>query len=283
MLQITGPHDPPPEKSGGANPLETKLAALIGALRQAARKTGVDADGPLGPLLHALILVLEWLGAALAELRKITIDYGKQMLSRSEAERAAHEVAALRLRTQMEADKTRILRDFGAAIAGDFDREIVRRVRLAAINSGLAAAAVLVVSISASIAVGYRLGRANAEASIHETESHLQFAFKNGLPGASDWAGLMAWNDITYALEQCRTRPDLAAVQHDRRACNVPLWIEEDQGGPDVVVNDVVARVSQIQREAEERLRAAQVRGHAETAPSSTNRGSQSERSKLSH
>ena len=266
MLQITEPDDPPPEESGGGNPLEIKLAALIGALRQAARKTGVDTDVPLGPLLHALILVLEWLGAALAELRKITIDYGKQMLSRSEAERAAHEAAVLRLRTQMEADKTRVLRDLGAAIADNFNREIVRRVRLAAINSGLAAAAVLVISISASVAVGYHWGRAGAEAAIHETESRLQFAFKNGLLGASDWAGLMAWNDITYALEQCRTRPDLAAVKHDRHACNVPLWIEEDQGGPNVVMNDVEARVSEIQREAEERVLAAQLREQAEGA-----------------
>ena len=56
----------------------------------------------------------------------------------------------------------------------------------------------------------------------------------------------MAWNDITYALELCRTRPDLAAVQHDRRACNVPLWIEEDQGGPDAVLDDIEARAEPI-------------------------------------
>ena len=241
---------PPPEKSGGASSLQTRLAVLIDELRQAARKTGVEVDGPLGPVLSALVLILEWLGACVAELRAITIEYGSQALQRRQADKAADEAAILRLQTQIEAARTKFIRDYGDAIIASVNELAVRRMRLVARNSGLIAAAVLTASIAASLGVGYRWGRANAEASIHETEGRLIAAFRYGVSGASNWVGLMSWNDINYALELCRRRPDLAATQHGRRACKVPLWIEPDQGAPDAVLDDILGEARQMQEQA---------------------------------
>ena len=248
---------PPPEKSGGGSSMQTRLAALIDEMRQAARKTGVDADGPLGPVLKALILILEWLGACVAELRAITVEYGSQALQRRQADRAADEAATTRLQTQMEAAKVAIVHDFRADITRDFEKLTVGRVRTEVWKISLIAAAVLAASIAASLSVGYRWGGANAEASIHETEGRLVAAFRYGMIGASNWVGLMSWNDINHALEQCRTRPDLAAIQHDRHACNVPLWIEPDEGAPDAVLNDFISEAHQLQ----EQLRAPEPQG----------------------
>ncbi|HVB89637.1 MAG TPA: hypothetical protein VND97_05500 [Beijerinckiaceae bacterium] len=241
---------PPPEKSGGASSLQTRLAALIDEMRRAARKTGVDVDGPLGPVLSAFILILEWLGGCIAELRSISLEYGSQTLQRLQAVRAADEAATTRMQTQMEAAKVRILHDFRYDIAKDFDKLTADRVRAEIWKTSLIAAFVLVASSAACFAVGYRWGRASAETSIHETEGRLMAAFRYGVNGASYWVGLMSWNNIDYALELCRTRPDLAATQHGRRACNVPLWIEPDRGAPDAVVNDLMSETRQLQEQA---------------------------------
>ncbi len=241
---------PPPEKSGGASFLQTKLAALVDEIRRAGHEYGLESDDPFNPVLKALILVLEWLGACVAELRRITVEYGSQALQRRQADRAADEAAILRLQTQIEATRTKFIRDYGDAIIASVNELAVRRMRLVARNSGLIAAAVLTASIAASLGVGYRWGRVNAEASIHETESRLIAAFKDGLPGASYWVGLMSWNNIDYALQLCRTRPDLASTEHGRRACKVPLWIEPDQGAPDAVLDDIISETRQLQKRA---------------------------------
>ena len=261
---------PPPEKSGGTSSLQTKLAALIDELRRAAQKTGVDVDGPLGPVLSAFILILVWLGACSAELRSISVEYGSQTLQRLQAARAADEAATTRLKTQMEAAKVRILHDFRDDIAKDFDKFTTGRVRAEIWKISLIVALVLVTSGAASLAVGYRWGHASAEASIHETESRLMAAFRYGVSGASYWVGLMSWNNIDNALRLCRERPDLAAIQHGRHACNVPLWIEPEEGAPDVVSDDILSRAHEMLGEEDDALHAPSIRDQIEatTAPS---------------
>jgi hypothetical protein len=282
MRQGKEPAASPPllETSRGVGSSQTKLAALLDEMRRAARKTGVDVDGPLGPVLSALILVL---GVCVAELRMISVEYGSQALQRLQAVRAADEAATSRLQTQMEAAKIRIVHDFRSDIARDFDKLTVGRVRAEVWKISLIAAVVLIASVAVSLIVGYRWGRTNATASIYKTESRLQAAFRNGLPGASHWAGLMAWNDILIALQFCDTNAVLVISQHSRRACKVPLWIEPDHGAPDAVLDDIEARAIQLQKEAEESLRAAQARDQAETAPAIAKPGSLSERSRPTH
>jgi hypothetical protein len=251
MTQANEPASlPPPETSGGASSLQTKLAALIQELRRSCRSYGLESDDPFSPVMKALILVLEWLGAFVAELRKITIDYSNLILQRSQANKAADEAAAARLQTQMEAAKVKILYDFRADFGRDFDKLTAGRVRAEVRKIGLGAALVLVASIMMSLAIGYRWGHGNAELSIHETETRLQAAFQNGANGASTWLGLMTWNDIGYALHLCSTNPTLDISQHGRRACHVPLWIEPDQGAPDAVMDDLISRAQQAQEKA---------------------------------
>lgn len=267
-LNEAGASLPPPEESCGASSLQTRLAALIDELRQAARKTGVDVDGPLGPLLSAFILVLEWLGNYVTELRSISVEYGSQTLQRLQAVRAADEAATTRLQTRMEATKVRILQDFRDDIAKDFDKVMTGLVRAKIWKISFITALALVVYGAACLAIGYRWGRASTEASIHETEGRLVAAFRYGVNGASSWVGLMSWNNIDYALRLCRERPDLAAIQHGRRACNVPLWIEPDQGAPDDALDDVLSRAQQMRGEEDEALHAPPNQIEAAPAPS---------------
>jgi hypothetical protein len=77
----------------------------------------------------------------------------------------------------------------------------------------------------------------------------------------------MTWNNIDYALRLCRERPDLAAIQHGRRACKVPLWIEPDQGAPDVVLDDILGRARELQVEDGKALRPPAIRDQIEAAP----------------
>ena len=207
MRQGKEPAASPPlqETSRGVGSSQTKLAALLDKMRRAARKTGVDVDGPLGPVLSALILVLEWLGVCVAELRMISVEYGSQALQRLQAVRAADEAVTSRLQTQMEAAKIRIVHDFRADIARDFDKLTVGRVCAEVWKISLIAAVVLIASVAVKLIVGYRWGRTNPTASIYETKSRLQAAFRNGLPGASHWAGLTACNDLLIALQFCDT------------------------------------------------------------------------------
>ena len=70
----------------------------------------------------------------------------------------------------------------------------------------------------------------------------------------------MPWSSVAPA-------PILPPSSMIASACNVPLWIEEDQGGPDAVLDDIDARLSRLHNEAEEAPRAAQARDQAEVAP----------------
>jgi hypothetical protein len=245
---------PPPEKSGGGkDALQSKLSTLLDELRQAARTAGVEADDPLGPLLKAFFLALEWLGACLVELRTITIDYGTQILQRSQASKAADEAATLHLEKQMEAVRLQIVNKFRADMGQDFDKLTAGRVRAEVWKISLIATGVFTASIGMSLAYGYHWGHINAQASIHETEAELRAAFKNGVSGASHWLGLMTWNDIEYALNQCATNPRLDISEHGRRACQVQLWIEEDAGSPDIVIDDIALRARKAQADLEAR------------------------------
>jgi hypothetical protein len=236
MRQVNEPASlPRPETPGGVIP---KLEAHIEELRQASRKYGLESDDPFSPVMKALIHVLQWLGALVAELQRISLDHGHQTLQRLQAVRAADEAAASRLKTQMEADETRIVRNFGASIAQAFDEATAGRVRAEVWKIALRAVLVLAASNAAALGLGYQWGRANAEATIHQTERRLEAAFRNGLPGASSWLDLMTWNDIDFSLRQCTDQKLSFRASNGRRACRVPLWIEPDRATPEVVLGE---------------------------------------------
>ncbi|HUZ91130.1 MAG TPA: hypothetical protein VMU78_04425, partial [Methylocella sp.] len=137
-----------------------------------------------------------------------------------------------RMQTQMEAAKVRILHDFRYDIAKDFDKLTAGRVRAEIWKISFAAVVVLTASVAAGLAVGYKWGRANTETTIHETESRLMAAFRDGTSAALLWADLMTWNNINASLNQCHTRPDLSFVQNGRHFCNIPLWLDPDEAAP---------------------------------------------------
>jgi len=223
MRQGKEPAASPPlqETSRGVGSSQTKLAALLDEMRRAARKTGVDVDGPLGPVLSALILVLEWLGVCVAELRMISVEYGSQALQRLQAVRAADEAATSRLQTQMEAAKIRIVHDFRADIARDFDKLTVGRVRAEVWKISLIAAVVLIASVAVSLIVGYRWGRTNATASIYETESACRRRSAMGYRGRKPLGGPDGLERHTHRV---------AVLRHERRSRHKPARPARLQG-----------------------------------------------------
>jgi len=280
MINVNEPASlPPPEKSGGASSLQTKLAALVQELRRSCRDYGLESDDPFSPVMKALILVLEWLGAFAAELRTITIDYGSQVLQRLQASRAADQAAILHLETHMEAVRLQLVQGFQSDLGRDFNKVIARQIWVQIWKNSLIAAVVFTASILGSGAYGYYWGQSTgqsmAQASIHETEVGLRAAFKSGLLDAKYWLGLMTWNnDIEYALTQCYTNPKLDISDHGRRACLVQLWIEENKNAPDIVMDDLTAGLRQAQTdlkaEAEKiqaEVKEVEQKARAEAAP----------------
>jgi hypothetical protein len=219
---------PPPD--GATAPGETDMAELVERMRAAARQAGIDDDGPLTPLLEALMLTLTRLGGLTDRNARISADHAAALAAALNQARQAADAETERFHARLDAAKAETVRDVANHIARSADAALTRRVRVFDRNSALIAAAVLVGSILAAGLGGYWWGNSSATAAIHETEVGLQAAFSDGPSAARDWLNLMTWNDPAQALAQCRG--DSILIQGGRRACTVPLWIEKPVGPP---------------------------------------------------
>jgi hypothetical protein len=207
------------------------MATLVAQMRIAARQAGIDDDGPLTPLLQAIILTLERLGTLTDRNARITTEHAIALATTLRDARQSADAETQRFYTSLEAAKANTVRDIAHHIARSADAALTRRVRVFDRNTALIAAAVLVSSILAACAGGYWWGNSSALATIHETEWRLQAAFRQGEQGASLWAALMEWNqDILGAIRQCSGAA--TAIQDGRRGCQVPLWIEKPPSSP---------------------------------------------------
>jgi hypothetical protein len=213
-----------------ASPDQPDMAELVARMRIAARQAGIDEDGPLTPLLEAIMLTLERLGALTDRNARITTEHAAALATALTLARQSANAETDRFYASLEAAKAETVRDVAHHIARSADAALTRRVRVFDRNTSLIAAAILVGGILGAFGGGYWWGSSSAQAAIRETEAGLQAAFNDGPLAARTWLDLMTWNDPTTALAQCRG--DAVSIQDRRRACMVPLWIEKSPSPP---------------------------------------------------
>jgi hypothetical protein len=159
---------------------QAEMAALVARMRTAAREAGIDDDGPLTPLLEAIMLTLDHLGTATDRNERITTEHAAALTKTLGQARQSADAEAQRFYARLEAAKAETVRDIAQHIARSADAALTRRVRVFDRNTALIAAAILVGSILGAFGGGYWRGSSTANAAIHETETGLQAAFNQG-------------------------------------------------------------------------------------------------------
>lgn len=206
--------------------LDRKLAefeALEKRMAQAARRDGIDEDGPMVPTLQALRLCMDSLRDMTGVVAQIPTHYVGQILDALSASRTVTQAETDRFRAEIEHTETNIVRRVAQSIAEGADKALARRVRVFDRNTAFAAAVILVMTAGGCLGIGYRWGSSNARADIQQTEWRLRAAFAHGGLGASLWALLMEANDIETAIKQCHGA-NLIPTGTRQSACMVPLW-----------------------------------------------------------
>jgi hypothetical protein len=165
-------------------------------LRLAASKAELEGD-PLGPVLDAF-------GSSLGAM--------SELLDHAEASRQPMDAAA-------RADMTRQLVQ---ACRADFVRQAGAQPWRLAVLSGVGAAVLLLGALGG----GYLWGRSTEAAELRSATEVIRAALSDGSASARAWADAIRRNDLVGLLARCEGR----AVWSDasgRRACAVPLWLDE--------------------------------------------------------
>ena len=202
---------------------QAEFEALEKQMAQAARRDGIDEDGPMVPTLQALRLCMDSLRHMTGMLSKISSHYVGQILDALSTSRTVTQAETDRFRAEIEHIETDIVRRVSHSIAQTFEQAFAQRARVQDRNSILLAAAALVMITGGVLYGGYQWGHADAVADIQQTEWRLQAAFAHGGVGASVWALLMESNDVTAAIKQCHGAY-LIPTGTARSACLMPLW-----------------------------------------------------------
>ena len=200
-------------------------------LTQAARRDGLDEDGPMTPTLRALHLCMASLREMTRIISQIPGHYVGQILDAISASRTVAETETARFRAEIEHTEAEIVHRIAAAIAASADKALARRVRVFDRTTALVAALTLILTAGGCLGGGYWWGSSDAQAHIQQTEWRLQAAFARGGLAADLWAMLMESNDIAAAVKSCRG-PSLIDTGASRTACLVPLWTEPAAGAP---------------------------------------------------
>ena len=138
--------------------------------------------------------------------------------------------AMVALQARMEAnrepldDKARadMMRQLVQACRTDFVRQAGAASRRLALLSGLGAAVLLLGALGG----GYLWGRSTEAAEVREASGVIRAALSDGSASARAWSDAIRRNDLVGLLGRCEGR----AVWVDtsgRRACAVPLWLED--------------------------------------------------------
>jgi hypothetical protein len=205
---------------------QAEFEALEKQMAQAARRDGLDEDGPMVPTLQALRLCMGSLRDMTRVLSEISTHYVGQILDALSVSRTVTQAETDRFRAEIEHTETDIIRRVSHSIAQTFEQAFARRARVQDRNSTLLAAAALVMITGGVLYGGYQWGQADAVGGIHETEADLQAALRDSPATAAQWVNLMRWNNLQRALAQCSGPLGIGHVQDGRLACDVPLWVQ---------------------------------------------------------
>jgi signal transduction histidine kinase len=201
---------------------------ILQNLEDALHRAGVQRDDPARPLFDAIAQAIRFVDERTGISDRVLKDATERIAA---ALRAANETAtteAERLRTELAATEAHTIRRLGDRIADNAETALNARVKLLRWEIVLAAVFLFGGGLFGSYFLGDWFGadrgRTQAEASIQETETHLQAAFRYGGKSAEIWRELMENNDIAMALASCAERNTIF-FDNNRRACGVPLWL----------------------------------------------------------
>lgn len=204
-------------------------------LKEAARRDGLDDDGPMTPTLAALRLAMRNLNQNGLLIGRMLRHYMGQLLDALEARKEMTDAEVTRLRVELEHAYADRFYRMQQPAGGNAQTRSVGLTWPAVLGFGCVLAGVIVCSFIAGDRLGYgdgySKGHGDADSSIRQTEWHLKAAFAHGGTGASIWAVLMQSNDIETAVIACRG-PNLMKLKTPRKACWVPLWTEPDATVP---------------------------------------------------
>lgn len=165
-------------------------------LRLAVSKAELEND-PLGPVLDAF-------GASLGAMGEI--------LHHAEASRAPLDAKA----------RAEMTRQLVQACRADFLRQAAGQSRRLAVLSGLTAAVLLLGALGG----GYLWGRSTEAAEVRDSAGVIRAALSDGSTSARAWADAIRRNDLVGLLARCEGRAVWADAA-GRRACAVPLWLDD--------------------------------------------------------
>jgi hypothetical protein len=165
-------------------------------LRRAASKAELQGD-PLAAVLEAFETSLGAVG---------------ELLDHVEASRPPLDAKA----------RAEITRQLVQACRADFVRQAGAQSRRAAMLSGAGAAVLLLGALGG----GYLWGRSTEAAEVRQATGVIRAALSNGSTSARVWADAIRRNDLVGLLARCEGRA-VWADGSGRRACAVPLWLED--------------------------------------------------------
>jgi hypothetical protein len=119
-------------------------------------------------------------------------------------------------------DRADMVRQLVKACRADFVRQASLQTRRSAWLSGL----ITTVLLAGAMGGGYLWGRNTESSELREASGTIRAALSDGSASARAWAGVIRRSDIVSLLSRCEGR----AVWTDangRRACTVPLWLED--------------------------------------------------------
>ena len=118
--------------------------------------------------------------------------------------------------------RAEMTRQLVQACRADFVRQAVGQSRRLAVLSGVGAAVLLLGALGG----GYLWGRSTEAAEVREASGVIRAALSEGSTSARAWADAIRRNDLVGLLARCEGR-SVWADAAGRRACAVPLWLDE--------------------------------------------------------
>lgn len=231
--------DPWAELSGVLERQEREFADLERQLAEAARRDGLDDDGPMTPTLAALRLSMRNLRQNGELMGRMLRHSAGQLLDTLEARKDMLAAETAHMKTELEHS---LASEFfsmrrqqpatGPAQTGSEGGPTWMAVLSPVVVPTVFCCGLFVAGSWLGFARGYADGQSMAESNIHETEWHLRAAFAHGGLGAKIWTLLMESNNIEQAVVGCEKWTPIKTGT-PRRACSVPLWIEPDPVAPE--------------------------------------------------
>lgn len=220
------------EAAGTAGaPILAEAVRMGRAIREAARKAGMQPDDPMAPLVEALARAVMFVGQQCATVASTTEAVVERLGSLLSDGHAVADAEADRFRAQCQAAEAETIESLSTALADAAASAFGERVRAIDRRTAALVAIGLVTALCAGAAGGWWAGVTTTRAAIGETETGLRVAFRDGPETARLWLELMTWNDPRTAVIRCR---DAGRIREEagRKSCPLLFWVSPPVAAP---------------------------------------------------